>query len=99
MNLENVTKGWLSSVYYVLLGSNHPTHNESWRCDDKMMITLYTEHCSVWSYQFYWYYYRKYYYARMTVYALDKDWMKISTVAIEILFIYFLLILIYIIFN
>ena len=36
----------------------------------------------------------------MTVYALDEDWMKISTVAVEILFIYlFFVNLIYIIFN
>ena len=33
----------------------------------------YTEHCSVWSYQFYMYYYRQYYgAARMTVYADEK---------------------------
>ena len=34
---------------------------------------VYTEHCSVWSYQFYWYYYRQYYAdADEKVYADEK---------------------------
>ena len=58
----------------------------------------YTEHCSVWSYQFYWYYYRQYaddsFTARMTVYALDEDFYGGRTGPLEkfYLFIYFLLI-------
>ena len=49
-----------------------------------------TEHCSVWSYQFYWYYYRQYYTARMTVYALE-DFYGGRTGPLEkfYLFIYF----------
>ena len=41
---------------------------------------IYTEHCSVWSYQFYWYYYYYGYgYCYYCYYGTDEDfWMKIS---------------------
>ena len=52
---------------------------------------FYTEHCSVWSYQFYWYYYYYYYYRQ---YGTDEDFYGGRTGPLEkfYLFIYFLLI-------
>ena len=58
-----------------------------------IIILFYTEHCSVWSYQFYWYYYYGYGYC---YYGTDEDfWMKISRRFLEDsrLFIYFLLLI------
>ena len=57
-------------------------------------IIIYTEHCSVWSYQFYWYYYYRHYGEDEDFYGEDEDFYGGRTGPLEkfYLFIYFLLI-------
>ena len=60
------------------------------------LVDCYTEHCSVWSYQFYWYHYRQYcqYGEDEDFYGEDEDFYGGRTGPLEkfYLFIYFLLI-------